>query len=134
MALLNVSNLKKMFGDELLFDKVSSKFYNLLENDKAFALEIIDRGYIEHFCYFDLYKVDNEVKEALFDKFQEFLETKTTIKPPLIYPDITDRSVSGYISAYLDKNGMFSHTFEKFSFNDDLKLSKTIKIIKYKEE
>lgn len=69
-----------------------------------------------------------------FDKFQEFLETKTTIKPPLIYPDITDRSVSGYISAYLDKNGMFSHTFEKFSFNDDLKLSKTIKIIKYKEE
>lgn len=66
-----------------------------------------------------------------FDSFQEFLKTKTTAVVPLIYPDTKDRSVSAYISAYLDKNGSFSHDFEKFDFDNNVKLIKSIKIIKY---
>lgn len=53
-----------------------------------------------------------------FNSFQTFLNKKLKVKVPLIDLNAPDRNISTYISSYLDLNGRFSHSFEKFSFNN----------------
>lgn len=56
----------------VLFKNIEYNFYELLRTDDNFALEIIDRGYLEHFSNINLALIDDNVMNALLDKFQEF--------------------------------------------------------------
>ena len=74
----------------------------------------------------EIYKNFNEFSDLYslvsgnFESFQDWYLSSTTILPPKINLDSTDKTISAYLSAYLDNNDKFSHTFRKFNYDQTI--------------